>query len=93
MAIPDHDKLVKSEMRSKRICREIRSARIIQSPKGLRHKGTCKAWRRFRIRVLIDLDYKNHDSELMKKHGWKTRREMMRNLGLRDKYWKYNKYD
>lgn len=93
MAIPDHHKCVQMHKRLRESYRESRSIRIRQFPKGKRHKGKIKAWQKFRIRVIINLEHDMHEKLLRKKYGCTTRREHMFHLGFRNKYWKYGKYD
>lgn len=88
MGIPEHNLCVKNH----KLARAYRhKPKLFGRSKGYGHRDTVKDWRRQRTRLIIDMEWKIHDHELMQRHSFSSITELNRAFGI--KGGRYGKYD
>lgn len=88
MGIPEHNLCVRNHKRSRAYRHK---PKVFGRSEVYGHRDKVKDWRRQRTRLIIDMEWKIHDHELMKRHGFSSITEMNRGLGI--KGGRYGKYD
>lgn len=88
MGIPEHSLCVRNH-KWERAYRH--KPKLFGRSKGYWHRNKVKDWRRQRTRLIIDMERKIHDHELMQRHGFSSITELNRAFGITSG--RYGKYD